>query len=351
MAARTKQLLRRQFQPSFSPILTSLLCFAISLLAFVRGAQALTEQVSLLASLSGKGAAGTLSLLVQKNATRYNLRYTLVLTGTATAPKRIALYQRQQQQPSIAIPLPPLACSQPVPSVWHCSSAAAASSASPSLPAAPLAALFAAAGGGANGGAASDSSNTASGNSGIGFSATVVGAGSSTIGALTRAKAFYNVPSAFAPVLYPTAAAPLGGAARGGTTLSVSATNALAKVTYLIIVINPSQPLRTVKISISTPTSSSSSSTSPTSSSSPSSYTPSTLALACTWTSPIPSVWACRGTAMAAQVSPAAKAVAALPALPAGVKSACAVGVSVRGGVTGNQAAQGMLIRVAGQDR
>ncbi|CAI5484245.1 unnamed protein product [Closterium sp. Yama58-4] len=136
----------------------------------------------------------------RSNATEYSLRYTLVLTGPATAPKRIALYQRQQQQPVITVPLPPLACAQPAPSVWHCSGAPA----SPPLPTAPLAALLAAASagtaggntaastaGGATAGGNTASGTPASGTSCIGFSAAVVGAGSSSIGALTRAKAFY----------------------------------------------------------------------------------------------------------------------------------------------------------------
>ncbi|CAI7913606.1 unnamed protein product, partial [Closterium sp. NIES-53] len=193
-------------------------------------AHAQTQQVSLVTTFSDKAVAGTLSLLVQRNATKYNLRYTLVLTGPATAPKRIALYQRQQQQLVITIPLPPLACTQPAPSVWHCSGAPA----SPPLPNAPLAALLAAASAGTAGGntaagsttasGATAGGNPASGTSGIGFSAAVVAAGSSSIGALSRAKGLYAVPSALTPVLYPTAAASLGGAAKGGATLSVSST-------------------------------------------------------------------------------------------------------------------------------
>ncbi|CAI7884733.1 unnamed protein product, partial [Closterium sp. NIES-54] len=324
-------------------------------------AHAQTQQVSLVTTFSDKAVAGTLSLLVQRNATKYNLRYTLVLTGPATAPKRIALYQRQQQQLVITIPLPPLACTQPAPSVWHCSGAPA----SPPLPNAPLAALLAAASAGTAGGntaagsttasGATAGGNPASGTSGIGFSAAVVAAGSSSIGALSRAKGLYAVPSALTPVLYPTAAASLGGAAKGGATLSVSSTNTLAKINYLIIIISPTQPLRLVKVSLSPPSSASPSipSTSSSSSYSPTSSTSSTspLSLACTWVAPLPSVWVCRGTAMAAQVSPAAKAVAALPALPAGARSACVVGVSVGGGVAVTQAAQGALVRVAEQVR
>ncbi|CAI5940946.1 unnamed protein product [Closterium sp. NIES-65] len=331
------------------------------------------------------------------SATKYNLRYTLVFTGPATAPKRIALYQRQQQQPVITIPLHLLACAQPAPSVWHCSGAPA----SPPLPAAPLAALLAAVSAGAAGGSTAGGNTpggnaagrdtasgiTVSGTSGIGFSAAVVGAGSSSMGALSQAKAFYAgehsgggvgtppltpprgtlvvstcedpqnrllfalpctppVPSALTPVLYPTAAAQLGGAAKGGATVSVSSTNALAKINYLIIVLNPTQPLRLVKVSLSPPSSASPSTSSSTSSTSSSTSSTSPLSLACTWVAPLPSVWVCRGTAMAAQVSPAAKAVAALPALPAGARSACVVGVSVGGGVAATQAAQGALVRV-----
>ncbi|CAI6001888.1 unnamed protein product [Closterium sp. NIES-65] len=123
--------------------------------------------------------------------------------------------------------------------------------------------------------------------------------------------------------------------------LSVSSTNTLAKINYLIIVVNPTQPLRLVKVSLSPPSSASPSI--------PSSSSTSPLSLACTWVAPLPAVWVCRGTAMAAQVSPAAKAVAALPALPAGARSACVVGVSVGGGVAATQAAQGALERVAEQ--
>ncbi|CAI5502897.1 unnamed protein product, partial [Closterium sp. Naga37s-1] len=196
---------------------------------------------SLVTTFSDQAAAGTLSLLIQRNATRYSLRYTLLLTGPATAPKRIALYQRQHQQPVITVPLPPLACAQPAPSVWHCSGAPT----SPPLPAAPLAALLAAAStgtaGGATAGGNTASETPASGTSGIGFSAAVVAAGSSSIGALSRAKAFYAVPSALTPVLYPTAAAQLGGAAKGGVTVSVSSTNTLTNYSLA----SPSyQPLR-----------------------------------------------------------------------------------------------------------
>ncbi|CAI5956452.1 unnamed protein product [Closterium sp. NIES-64] len=307
-----------------------------------------------------------------------------------TVPKRIALYQRQQRQPVITIPLPPLACAQPAPSVWHCSGAPA----SPPLPAAPLAALLAAASAGTAGGAtasgatasgATASGTPASGTSGIGFSAAVVGAGSSSIGTLSQAKAYFYtgelvcrvglacgegwrvvvtggesvevgcVPSALTPVLYPTAAASLCGAAKGGATVSVSSINTLAKINYLIIILNPIQSLRLVKVSLSPPSSASpsipSTSSSSTSSSTSSTSSTSPLSLACTWVAPLPSLWVCRGTAMVAQVSPAAKAVAALPAMPAGARSACVVGVRVGGGVAATQAAQGALVRVAGQVR
>ncbi|CAI5485360.1 unnamed protein product, partial [Closterium sp. Naga37s-1] len=223
----------------------------------------------LVTTFSDKAAAGTLSLLVQRNATKYNLRYTLVFTGPAIAPRRIALYKRQQQQPVITIPLPPLAYTQPAPSVWHCSGAPA----SPPLLTAPLAALLAAASTATAGGNTA-SGTPASGTSGIGFSAAVVG----TAAALVR----YPKP--------------------GRSTLSPRRSRQCS---------TPQRPPGWTEQPREAPPS----------------------------PSPPP---------MAAQVSPAAKAVAALPALPAGARSACVVGVSVGGGVAATQAAQGALVRVAG---
>ncbi|CAI5485392.1 unnamed protein product [Closterium sp. Naga37s-1] len=121
------------------------------------------------------------------------------------------------------------------------------------------------------------------------------------------------VPSALSPVLYPTAVAQLGGAAKGSATVSVSSTASVSTLVPLCLHVTASLSPREC-LSVST-----------------ASLSP--------------------RTAMAAQVSPAAKAVAALPVLQAGVRSACVVGVSVGGGVAATQVAQGALVRVARQLR
>ncbi|CAI5502882.1 unnamed protein product [Closterium sp. Naga37s-1] len=81
------------------------------------------------------------------------------------------LYIRDKQQPVITISLPPLACAQPAPSGDNIAGGN----------------TF----GGNTAGRNTPSGITVSGTSGIGFSAAVVGAGSSSIGALSQAKAFY----------------------------------------------------------------------------------------------------------------------------------------------------------------
>ncbi|CAI5485376.1 unnamed protein product [Closterium sp. Naga37s-1] len=346
-----------------------------------------------------------------------HLRYTLLLTGPATAPKRIALYQRQHQQPVITVPLPHLACAQPARSVWHCSGAPA----SPPLPAAPLAALLAAAStgtaGGATAGGNTASETPASGTSGIGFSAAVVAAGSSSIGALSRAKAFYagelvcrvvvaggegwrvvvtggeveRVWSSHLPILLPLPLPSLSNPTPLTTPLLTTPllttpllttpllttpllttpllttpllTTPLLTTPLLTtpLLTTPllTTPLLTTPLLTTPLLTTPLLTTPPLSSIPPLSIPPLSippLSIPPLHTPPFPSALtpvlyptAAAQLGGAAKggvtVSPAAKAVAVLPALPTGARSACVVGVSVGGGVAATQVAQGALVRV-----
>ncbi|CAI5502889.1 unnamed protein product [Closterium sp. Naga37s-1] len=239
------------------------------------------------------------------------------------------------------IPLSPLACAQPAPSVWHCSGEPA----SPPLPAAPLAALLvvasagtaggATAGGAIAGGATAGGATTggstasgtpASGTSDIGFSAPVVASRSSSIGALSQSKAFYAgvqsgrnmCPLGAHACALPHCSSPTGRSSQGRRhRLCLLPVSDCCPSTWV-----PVCPLH-VGACLSPPIG--------------------CLSVPSTW---VPICLLQSGTAMAALVSPAAKAVAALPALPAGQSSACVVGVSVGGGVAATQVAQGALVRV-----